>query len=299
MLTPMQGELAALATAVCWTVSALSFEDAGKKVGSLPVNWIRLVLGFLFLSGFSGISRGVLFPWDAGFHAWVWLSVSGLIGFVLGDLFLFQAFVLVGSRVAMLIMATVPPITAVMGWLLMGERLSRLDLGGMVLTMGGISLVILRRRRPGERSAQSWNPRGIVYAFLGALGQAGGLVLSKFGMASYNAFAATQIRVLTGIIGFTLVCSLHRDWSQIALALRHRRAMTTISLGSFFGPFLGVSLSLLAAQMTTTGVAATIMALVPLFIIPPSVVFFGDKVGLMDVGGALIAVTGVALLFAG
>lgn len=106
------GELAALLTAFCWTISGISFEKAGKRVGSIAVNYVRLIFGFLFVSLYSLANRGLFFPVDATSHNWLWLSLSGFIGFFLGDLFLFQAYVEVGSRISMLIMASSPPITA-------------------------------------------------------------------------------------------------------------------------------------------------------------------------------------------
>ena len=81
------GEIAALATACCWTVTALAFEASGKRVGSLVVNLIRLCLGFAFLSLYTLIFRGRLLPLDATPHAWFWLSLSGVVGFFFGDLF--------------------------------------------------------------------------------------------------------------------------------------------------------------------------------------------------------------------
>ena len=42
------GELAALATAICWTLSPIAFEYSGKEVGSLSVNYIRLIIAFIF-----------------------------------------------------------------------------------------------------------------------------------------------------------------------------------------------------------------------------------------------------------
>ena len=44
------GEIAALLTALCWTVTAMAFESAGKRVGALSLNLIRLVIGLVFLS---------------------------------------------------------------------------------------------------------------------------------------------------------------------------------------------------------------------------------------------------------
>jgi len=52
------GELAALLTAVFWTITALAFESASRKVGSLSVNLLRLVTAFVFLSVYAWVSRG-------------------------------------------------------------------------------------------------------------------------------------------------------------------------------------------------------------------------------------------------
>jgi drug/metabolite transporter (DMT)-like permease len=73
--------------------------------------------------------------------------------------------------------------------------------------------------------------------------------------------------------------------------------MKRITLGAFFGPFLGVSMSLLAVQHTRAGIASTIMAIVPILIIPPAVLIFKEKVTLKEFIGAVIAVGGVAIYF--
>jgi len=291
------GEIAALLTAFCWTITALSFESAGKRVGSIPVNFIRLVIGFFLIGIFTYFYRGSFLPLDASRHAWIWLGISGLIGFSLGDLFLFHAFVVIGARISMLIMSLVPPITGVIGYFLLGEILSPRDLLGMTLTLTGIALVILERN-PNQRQVRFSHPiKGILLAFGGALGQAVGLILSKYGMRDYDAFAATQIRIIAGIIGFLFIFIFLRNWKQIRVACQNRTAMLGISLGSIFGPFLGVSLSLLAIQNTATGIASTIMAIVPLLIIPPAIILFKEKVTLKEGIGAALAISGVALFF--
>jgi len=291
------GELAALATALFWTVTALSFEMAGKRVGTLSLNLIRLCMGFVFLTIFLTVTRGTPLPPGATAHNWIWLSVSGLIGFTLGDLLLFKSFILIGARVSMLIMALVPPITALIGWIIMGETLSHANLLGMALVIGGISLVVLERSPDRSRVVFSRPMRGVLAAFGGAVGQAVGLVLSKYGMQGRDAFAATQIRIIAGVAGFLVVITIMGFWRRIGLALRDGKAMGPITLGAFFGPFLGVSFSLLAVRHTATGIAATIMAIVPVLIIAPSVILFKEKVTIREVTGAVIAVAGVAALF--
>jgi drug/metabolite transporter (DMT)-like permease len=294
------GELAALGTASCWAFSSLAFEAAGRRIGALTLNLVRLVIAFAFLCLGAWAARGLPLPVDASGHAWFWLAISGLVGFVFGDLCLFRAFLLIGPRLSMLMMSLAPPLTAAIGWLLLSETLTARDLLGMTLTVAGIAWAVLERRRPGEAGTPlpSRPPfSGLALGFGGALGQAGGLVLSKLGMGSYNALAATQVRVLAGIAGYALLFFALRWWPRVWPALRDGKALGLASLGAFFGPFLGVTLSLIAVQRTVAGVAASIMAVTPILIIPLVVLLRRERVGVGGVAGAVVAVSGVALLF--
>lgn len=297
------GEIAGVLTAVFWTVTSLAFESAGKKVGSLSVNLIRLVMAFFFIGIYSWFARGFFFPSDATLFQWKWLALSGLVGFVIGDLLLFQAFVVVGARISMLMMALAPPFAALIGWLLLDEVLAPQSWLGMAVTMAGIVLVILKREKTeknGEiikKIKSSYSVPGILLALGGALGQAAGLVISKKGMGEYDAFSAAQIRVLTGIVAFTILFFFMRRWGKVWAAVQHKSAMKRITLGAIFGPFLGVSFSLIAVQHTQAGIAATLMAIVPVLIIGPSILLFNEKVNWKEILGAVITVAGVALFF--
>jgi len=291
------GEFAALLTALFWTVTALSFESASHRIGSVAVNILRLVMGLAFLSAYTFISRGLILPTDASSDNWIWLSLSGLIGFVFGDLFLFKSYTMIGSRFSMLIMTLVPPITTFFSFMILGERLTLFHFFGMSLTFSGIALAIFSRNAKGEKLKMKLAPKGVLYAFGGAIGQALGLVLSKFGMKDYDPFAATQIRIIAGIFGFAILVTFLHRWGSVVRATRNRDGMLFTGLGSFFGPFLGVSFSLIAVKYTEAGIASTIMALVPVFIIIPAVLLYKQKVTLLEMTGALVSVTGVALFF--
>lgn len=297
------GEIASLLTAIFWTVTALAFEAAGKRVGSMIVNLFRLIVGFTFLTIFTWIYRGLPFPTDATPQTWLLLILSGLIGFVFGDLCLFQAFVVIGARISMLIMALAPPITAFIGWIVLGETLSGRSWLAMLMTITGIAIVVLKRGDEdangsgGRKVKLSYPLWGLLLGLGGAIGQAGGLVLSKYAMHDYSPFASAQIRVIAGIAGFMVLFTIYGQWKNGARALSDHKAMAQLSLGAFFGPFLGVSFSLLSVQLTSTGIASTIMALVPVLIIPASMLLFKEKATLKEVLGALLAVSGTALFF--
>ena len=291
------GEFAALLTAVFWTITALSFESASKKIGSLTVNILRLVIGFIFLSTYTLIKRGLIFPVDASLENWLWLTLSGLVGFVFGDLFLFKSFTMIGSRFSMLIMTLVPPITAFFGFIILGERLTLYNYLGMTLTFMGISMAVFSRNGKGEKLSLKLSSRGVIYAFGGAVGQALGLVLSKFGLRDYDPFAATQIRVIAGIAGYAFLITILMRWNNVIKATSNRSGMIPTTIGAFFGPFLGVSFSLIAVKFTEAGIASTIMALVPVFIILPAVILYKQRVTIPEIAGAFLSVGGVALFF--
>jgi drug/metabolite transporter (DMT)-like permease len=236
-------------------------------------------------------------PLDASGENWFWLTLSGMIGFVFGDLFLFKSYTIIGSRFSMLMMTLVPPMTAFFGWLIMGEKLSPLNFVGMSLTFSGIAIAIFSRENGNEKFTMKLAPIGVLYALGGALGQALGLVLSKFGMKDYDPFSATQIRIIAGIIGFALLVTVLKRWKSVAAATQNSKGMKSLTVGAFFGPFLGVSFSLLSIKFAKAGIAATIMALTPVFILLPAVLFKKEKVTVRELIGAVISVGGVALFF--
>jgi drug/metabolite transporter (DMT)-like permease len=291
------GEFAALLTAFFWTVTSLSFESASHRIGSVAVNILRLVIGFAFLCVFNLIRRGVMLPIDASYENWIWLTLSGLVGFVFGDLFLFKSYTIIGSRFSMLIMTLVPPITAFLSFVILRERLTLFHYLGMTLTFSGIAMAIFSRNGKGEKLSLKLSPKGILFAFGGAVGQALGLVLSKFGLKDYDPFAATQIRIIAGMAGFTVLITILSRWNYVIKATHNKEGMLLTTLGAFFGPFLGVSFSLISVKYTEAGIASTIMALVPVMIILPAVVLYKQRVTIAELLGAVVSVAGVALFF--
>jgi drug/metabolite transporter (DMT)-like permease len=73
--------------------------------------------------------------------------------------------------------------------------------------------------------------------------------------------------------------------------------MKSLTLGAFFGPFLGVSFSLISVKFAKTGIASTIMALTPVFILLPAYFLYKQKVTLQELIGSMVSVCGVALFF--
>jgi drug/metabolite transporter (DMT)-like permease len=286
------GEIAGLGVSICWTVSALTFEKAGHKIGSLSVNFIRLLMAIIFIGITTYFTRGIFFPTDATPYQWFWLGLSGFVGFFLGDMFLFKSYMVIGSRTAALIMSFAPMLTAIIGWFFLNEKLSGMNIAGILVSISGIVIAISNRRMKLNIPF-----KGFLLAFGGASGQAVGLILSKKGMGHYDPIAATQIRALFGILSFAILITVLRRWKKVGNSFTHTSSMKFLAVGSMFGPFIGVALSLFAIQQTKTGIASTLMALVPVFIILPSAIMFKEKITPQQVIGAAISIFGASLFF--
>jgi drug/metabolite transporter (DMT)-like permease len=296
-LTSYLGEIAGLATAICWTATAISFQFASRRIGSVSVNLIRMVFAFVFYLIYSKIFLGQWLPLDASPKAWLYLSISGIIGFVIGDYFLFKSYELVSSKISMLIMTTAPAFAALLGWFMIKEPFTWMNFLGMFLVLLGVSIVILKKDRENGVKQMRYPLKGILFAFAGAIGQGVGSVFSKIGMADYDPFGASQIRVIVGLIGFVIMITVMKRWRNLYSGLSDKKASKALVIGSFFGPFLGVSLGMVAFKYTSLGIASTLMATVPVFILLPSHLIMKEKITLNEVIGAIVAVSGIVVFF--
>jgi drug/metabolite transporter (DMT)-like permease len=292
MINSHIGEIAGIGVSVCWTMSALFFEKAGHKISSLSVNFIRLFFAIGFLGITTFFTRGIFFPTDATGYQWFWLGLSGFIGFFLGDLVLFKSYSIIGSRTAALMMSLAPMLTAVIGWVFLKETLELKDIAAIVISVSGIMIAISSRGMK-----LNYPVKGILLAFGGAVGQAVGLILSKKGIGHYDPVAATQIRAMFGLVSFAILITALRRWGKLRTDIKHTSALRSVTVGAIFGPFLGVALALFAIQQTNTGIAATLMALVPIFIIVPSAIMFKERIRPQQVLGAIVSIIGASLFF--
>jgi len=290
------GELSALLTAFLWVISGIFFERASKRTSSLAVSFLRMVFGLAIISVFLWIYRGNPFATDAPPSAWMWLSFSGVVGFVIGDVFLFEAYVRIGTRITLLIMSLSPVLTGVLSYIIFGEVLEPLAILGIALTLVGIAVVILTRGDKKKLKLRV-NSYGVFCGLMGAVGQSIGLILSKQGMRDYDPFAATQIRIIASIAGFILFFLIGNHWQKLRVLLKDGQSARMTAAGALFGPVLGVGFSLLAIQNAPAAVAAAIMSIMPVLVIPVNWLALKEKLMWFEVLGALVTVLGVVLLY--
>ena len=306
------GEFLSLTVAVSWTATALFADSASHRIGALPLNLFRMALSLVLLGGFLWVVGGAPWPSGADGQTWFWLLLSGLVGYVFGDYCLFNSYIVFGSRFGQLFMTLAPPVAGISGWILLGERMSGWAWLAMAVTITGIGITILARSGDSHKLTLKLPLKGVIFGIGAGIGQGLGLVLSKIGLTHYESaivadatemaawampFAGTFIRAIAGLIGFALILALRKELPQVGRAVHDRKGMTMAGLTTFFGPFLGVSLSLMAVRYAEAGIASTLMALTPVLIILPYALIHHQRVSLKEILGTLVTVTGVALFF--
>jgi len=288
------GQLAALATAISWSATSLFFGEAARRIGALRTNLLRLPIALFFLTMTLVATTRPLGDIDA--RAGTYLAASGIVGLVIGDLALFAAMRRLGVRLAMLVMALAPAFAALTGVVLLGEIPGALALLGMVITLGGVAWVVSEPR--GEEARPVDLSRGVALAVVGAACQGTGLVLAKLGMGrTIEALPATWVRMSAATVVIWLLITVTGRATGLEIAGSLRRAWPFLLAGAFFGPFVGVWLSLVAARSGNVGVAATIMATTPVLVIPLVMAFEHYRPSTRALLGTAVTIAGVALLF--
>jgi drug/metabolite transporter (DMT)-like permease len=208
-------------------------------------------------------------------------------------------------------MSLAPLFAALIAWIWLDEVLSATNLLGLAITLGAVSLVVSERKPDAEGQHQALSIKGLSFAALGALGQGAGAVLSKIGMARsfdelpamlagssapLDAFHATQIRAMVALIGFFVLVTALRSHRRVVRAHTDWRAMMALIFGAFLGPFVGATLFNKSLQYIAAGVAQTIVATLPIVIMPLTLWIEKDHITRRALMGALIAFAGIFLL---
>jgi len=296
MLLPFLGEIFAFITAVLWSGTSFVFAAATARIGAVHVNIGRLVVAIILLAvtiPLLGIS------WQFSMSQFMNLTLSGVAGLVFGDSFLFKAFQDIGPRYSMIIMSFAPAIAALLAYLFLGETLPILGIAGVLVTLLGIALVVTEKTE-GTSLRYTITGLGLFFAFIGALGQGVGLIYAKmaFNEAELNGFIASFIRItVSTAILIPVFAALGKLTNPVVLLRNDRRACNLVLLGSIFGPYLGITFSLIAVAHAKVGIAATLMALPPILMLPMERYLYKQPLTWRAIIGAFIAVVGVAILF--
>ncbi len=306
MPPPLIGETAALFAALLWTANAILFSAAGKRIGSVGVNAFRILVAIVFLTASHIIILETLIP-AANSAQWFWMGISGIVGLGIGDFALFAAYVIIGPKRSLLLMALAPVSSVIGGYLMLNEELGPLAFLGIAITLIGIIIVVMEKKEDENdfKIEEGKKTYGYILGVIAAVGQGVGLVISKYGMKTVatdpevplDPLSATLIRMIVGAVFIWICIMVAGKLPKTIKSLRDKQALKLTSAGAFVGPFLGVWLSMVAITFTQAGIAMTLMSLMPVFVIPTVFLLYREKTSKRGMMGAFVSVIGVAIIF--
>jgi drug/metabolite transporter (DMT)-like permease len=289
-------ELAALGTATCWATTGIIASDAIRALGAFHFNLLRQGFVTLILAGIVLATGSLDLPGPEGVAL---LALSGLVGILLGDTFNFAAVGRLGPRRAGAVFALNAPMAAVLGWLVLGERLGGQAVLGIGVTIAGVALAILGR--PGEGAHRFEQMRGqfrtgLAFGLCAALGQAIGALIARPYMAGgLDPYLGSLLRVGASGVAMGLVATL--PFAPRAPVVWSGKVLILTAATAVVGLLLGMTLFLYALQGSQTGIIATLSATSPVIILPLLWLRTGQRPSAKSWAGAGLAVIGLALIF--
>jgi drug/metabolite transporter (DMT)-like permease len=296
----LTGELAALGGAFLWAVASVIYTRVGRAVPAAEMNLLKNVVAMAMLALTLVLVAQALPP--AAGPAVGLLLLSGVVGIGLGDTAYFETLNAVGPRQALLLETLAPPLAALMALLFLGERLHPGAWLGIAVTVLGVIWVITERAPRAALGAAGDGQlrRGVIFGLVAALAQAGGAVLSRaaFLQADISSLWSAFLRLAAGAVVLVVWMALTRcrmgGWlRRPGAAALGGRLLAAITLGTY----LALWLQQASLKLTLAGVAQTLFATSPLFVLPFAA-WQGERVSLRAALGAGVALAGVGLLFA-
>ncbi len=298
---PFAGEASAVLSALLWGSVGVVFarmrpapSPAGLNLGKNVAATVCFVLTLWIWSG-SPIPTGL----DARMIAV--FSASGVLGLTLCDTFLLRSLLNIGPQRMSVVFLLVPAMTALAAALPpFSETPPGITWAGMFVCIGGILLAI---KRPAHYQGTDADfRRGVRDAFFAALFQTGAILLARYGLSVKEApiLDSAVVRMAAGTLGLVVLGGVIGGLGAWTRELRRPKTAWTIFWGSFFGTFLGILTNQFGLQWSaSTGVATTLNSLMPIFLMPLSILFLGERFGIRGVVATAIAVGGVALMLLG
>lgn len=292
------GEIAALGTALLWSLSYVQFTVAVRRIGPSTLNRLRLLVALIFLVSAHLVVFGVPLPIDASATRWGWLILSGVVGFAISDALLFRALFHLGAHRTSLVMSAIPLVSALLAWGTLGERLTWVQMVAGLVTIAGIVLVVSARPRVRVSAHDVRVGLGIVFALGAVVAQSARYIFSVRGMeGGFPPLSANVLQILAATVVVWALAAVRGTAKSSVHVVRDRTATATTIGGAMTGPFLGVTLSLIALSRAPVGIASTLMALSPVLLLPISRWTLKEPITVRAVAGTALAVSGVALLF--
>lgn len=299
LLNNFPGEIAALTAAFLWSASSVIYTFLGQKISPLQLNFFKGVIAIAFIL-LTFWWQGEVFP-NVTFLPVIFLLFSGAIGIGLGDTAYFAALNNLGARRTLLLETLSPPLGALLALIFLQEELSARAWCGILLTLLGVAWVISERIP--EARANSLNMRtGIFWGILAAIAQATGAVFSRFALteSTISPLWSTLLRLIGGTIIVLLLLwfPIFSQAKQSQINFWSFRLFGVITLTAFASTYLGIWLQQISLKFAPTGIAQTLLATSPLFVLPIAILM-QEKVSIRAVLGVFVALAGIGLLFFG
>ena len=285
------GELAALVAAMLWAYASIEFARVGQRSSAMAINLLKCTGGLICLGIVWLLLDGADLGVELSDHEWFYLLLSAVIGLLIGDTFFFLSLRDLGARMTLLVSALIPPVTAVIAGLWIGEGLVTQEWMGLVVTGFGVCLVVAKNEEPSPARR-----RGLMFAVLLVICTALGNVMVKVGGARLDGLAIAVMRLAVAVVGLWITMALLRRLPELRVPWQAPRSDTALIKGTIAGTVIGIWLLMIGFSKANVAVATAMAGTSPVWVLPLAYWLEGERPSARSVLGAFIAVAGLLVL---
>lgn len=282
----------ALGSALSWALIGLVARALAPYLNALSLNMIRSAVGGVLLGAVALVSGELSGLGAVSLESWIYLSLSVVTAFAVGDTVFFESAKRLGLGRAMTLSMVYPLLASALGLVWLGEPITARLLTGAIITLGGLALIV-GERTPATGVAVEDRGRGIGLALLAAVAWAVSATIMKPPLSEVEPVTAQAVRLpLAALLLWTT------PWAR-GTGRRVRAHLREA------GPLLLI-LGLLTAVSAVTfvsglkyaglGLATVLSSTSPLFALPIGRLALGERVTWRAVAGALLCVSGIVVL---
>tara|TARA_B100000683_G_scaffold169279_1_gene163197 strand:+ start:102 stop:971 length:870 start_codon:yes stop_codon:yes gene_type:complete len=285
------GDIYALLTAVCWSFAVILFELSSNKLNPLQINIVKNsfgVVGFIITIFILDIP----YP-NFSNENLVILSVSGLIGVGIADLFFLESLKKIGSSLSAIVATIYAPSVFIIAYIFFNEITTLNVYFGTFLILGGI--VVSTYNFPKQiTSSQLFT--GVLFGALAQVLTAASVLSVKPIMLDNPILYVALIRFGVGLMSAIIFMLLKSGYSFVFITFQQGYRNIFLLGGSFFGTYLSVILWLAGYKYTLAGRAAIYNQLSTVLISIMAVYFLKDTLTIKKKIGILLSFVGAVIV---
>ena len=271
---------------IFWSMTFIWFKIANEVFPPFSIVFLRLVLSSIILLASALFVRQLQ---KIERRDWKWIILLTIFEPFLYFIGESLGLTMISSTQAAVIIGTIPLLVPVGAYLFFKEKLSLLNIAGIILSFAGLLIVVLKRG-----FTFNANPTGIILMFLAVFSAIGYTLMVRKLVGRYNPFSLVTYQNILGIIFFLPLVAVFEFGSLVSVEVTYRSLISLFCL-AIFGSTLAFILYNYSIKNLGASKANIFTNIIPVLTAVFSFYILNEEMSFRKVTGIAVVLAGLLL----